>query len=374
MKRRLLLAACAAALLTGSYAAAQSVEQARREAAAAAKRSADLRRQASQANSEAARARAEAEALVADIQKTEADITAAEAQLAAIERLRTQQRARIAEKQQPLIRLTAALQTMAARPPALALARPGSIDELVRVRALIASMEPKLRARTAALRAEAAAGDRLKAEADAALKSLAASREELRSRRIALARLEESQRRRSEQLASSAFSEEDRVVAYSEEARALTERLRDRALQARLAKDLAALPGPQLPPGAQPAAAERAPPYRLPVQGRIAIGMGELSDAGVHARGTTFETVAGAPVIAPRAGRIAYAGRFRSYGEVVIIDHGGGWTSTITNLSALRVRQGDRVGAGDPLGRAGRQVTVELRLQGRPQPLTSLLT
>jgi septal ring factor EnvC (AmiA/AmiB activator) len=53
----------------------------------------------------------------------------------------------------------------------------------------------------------------------------------------------------------------------------------------------------------------------------------EISDAGVHARGLTIEAAAGAEVVAPRAGRIAFAGLYRSYGRVVILDHGGGWMS-----------------------------------------------
>ena len=63
-------------------------------------------------------------------------------------------------------------------------------------------------------------------------------------------------------------------------------------------------------------------------------------------------------MVAPAAGRIAYAGPFRGYGTIVIIDHGGGWTSLISGLapgrrrgSATRVAQGaaDRraPGSGD---------------------------
>ncbi|HEX8063622.1 MAG TPA: M23 family metallopeptidase, partial [Allosphingosinicella sp.] len=82
----------------------------------------------------------------------------------------------------------------------------------------------------------------------------------------------------------------------------------------------------------------------------------------------------GSGAVAPRAGRIAYAARYRGYGEVVIIDHGGGWTTTMTNLSNLAVKRGDRVAARQPLGRAGAgAVTVELRKDGRPFPITLLL-
>ncbi len=79
--------------------------------------------------------------------------------------------------------------------------------------------------------------------------------------------------------------------------------------------------------------------------------------------------------MAPRPGRIAYAGPLRGYGEVVIIDHGGGWTTTVTDLTGL-AGAGAATGseARRPLGRtAGGEVTVELRKDGRPVPITSLL-
>jgi septal ring factor EnvC (AmiA/AmiB activator) len=112
----------------------------------------------------------------------------------------------------------------------------------------------------------------------------------------------------------------------------------------------------------------------LPVEGRLVIGTGEISDAGVHARGLAFETAAGSPAIAPRSGRVVFAGPYRGYGEVVIVDHGGGWTTTITNLAGLAVGKGERVTARQLLGRtAGGEVDVELRREGRPFPITLLL-
>ncbi|MGJ3626569.1 hypothetical protein AB5I41_06305 [Sphingomonas sp. MMS24-JH45] len=43
-------------------------------------------------------------------------------------------------------------------------------------------------------------------------------------------------------------------------------------------------------------------------------------------------------------------GRFRSFGEVAIVDHGDGWASLLTGLGALAVKAGDIVVAGAPLG------------------------
>jgi murein hydrolase activator len=371
-----LLLAVALSPLAGDLAGAQpppTLAQAQREAATATRRSERLESLAQRATGEAARANAAAAALAARIEAAEADITAAQARVALTERLRSEQRARLAARQGSLIRLTAALQTMARRPAALALIQPGSLDEVVHVRALLASSLPAIRARTAGVRAEMARGDALRRQAEAAIVQLRSSRLDLQRRRAALAQFEQSQRARSATLMQSALYQSDRALAFGEEARQLAARAGTRDFQARLSRRLARLPGAILRPGGAPLK-PRPPYYLLPVEGRLVTGTGEISDAGVHARGLTFAVPEAARVIAPRSGRILYAGRFRGYGEIVIIDHGGGWTTTLTNLAGVAVRRGDSVRSRQPLARtAGGEITVELRRNGRPFPITLLL-
>ena len=391
MAARPILIALLATALGGGFAAARTGDGREAKALAVAKQQADeatrrsqrLERRATQATDDAARARADASALAARIEASEADITAAETRSRMIETLRAAQRARLAERQEPVVRLTAALQTMARRPPALALVQPGSLHDLVHVRALLASTLPVIRQRTAALRGEVEAGNRLRRDAERAVAALVVSREELKKRRVQLARFEAQQRQRSEVLSASALVESDRALALGEEARELSAQVGTLEFQARLREGLAQLPGPVLRPmlpGAAPASSDdgrrRSPRYLLPVEGRLVSGMGEISDAGVHARGLTFETAANSAVVAPASGRVVFAGRFRGYGEIVIIDHGSGWISAITNLESLDVRSGNIVRRGSTIGRTGSgrpQVTVELRRDGRPFPISPLL-
>ena len=394
MTRRLVLPALALAALAGGWGAAQTgapseaaaLLLAKRQAAEAEQRSRRLEREAAAATSEAARARADAAALAARIQAAEADITAAETRIRIIEQLRAEQRARLAIRQEPVVRLTAALQTMARRPPALALVQPGSLEALVHVRSLLASTLPIIRERTAAVRAEIDSGNRLRRQADIAVDALVRGRQELQKQRTALARFEADQRSRSLALSSTAMFESDRALALGEEARDLGDLVGSLEAQARVRDRLADLPGPvlrprvpgQVAPVVPRQAARRAGTYTLPVEGQLVTGMGEISESGVHARGLTFRTRSGAQVVAPAAGRIAYAGPFRGYGAIVIIDHGRGWTSLLTNLGAVSVKVGDMVDRGGPIGRAEREarasVTVELRRGGRPMPIAPLVS
>jgi septal ring factor EnvC (AmiA/AmiB activator) len=69
-------------------------------------------------------------------------------------------------------------------------------------------------------------------------------------------------------------------------------------------------------------------------------------------------------VAAPAGGIVRFSGPFRDYDGVVILDHGGGWMSLIVNVSSP-LKRGDRVGLGDPLGRALGEVRLELSHNGR---------
>jgi septal ring factor EnvC (AmiA/AmiB activator) len=370
-------------LLAGGYALAAApdvspadLRAAQEEARQSLARSQQFEQAAATATNEAARARAESEALAARIQASEAEITAAETRVTLVdEQLRTQ-RARLAEGQGPLVRLIGALQSMSRRPPALALMQPGSLDDAVRVRAVLAGALPRIRARTAALRSDVDRTRTLRGQQDVARQALIASRGELAARREALSRMEVEQRARSQNFAGLALVESDRALALGEEAREVEQLVGDRAFRQRLESSLASLPGPVLRPTGPGEAPPAGPAFLIPTGGRVLTGVGELNEAGVHARGIVMAVEANSIARAPAPGRVAFAGPFRSYGLVVILDHGGGWTSVITNLAALGVGTGQQVARGVPVGRAGGdspQLTVELRYQGRPVPITALL-
>jgi septal ring factor EnvC (AmiA/AmiB activator) len=357
----------------------EALALARREATAATARYEQLAGEARRVTNEADRARAEGEALAARIQAAEADLTVAERRIAIVAALQAAQRARLAERQGPIVRLTAALQTMTRRPAALALIQPGSVRDAVHVRALLNAALPEIRRRTAALRIEARRSATLRSQSEAARAGVVASRQALGERRVALTRFEAAQRARSQQLTGLALSQSDRALVFGEEAQALSRAIGTRDYQAALARSLASLPGPLPRPDAAgaPAAPDAADlPYSLPVEGRVVTGVGEISDGGVHARGLTFETAPRAPVSAPAGGRVAYAALFRRYGHVVIIDHGRGWLSVVTDIDRLEVREGQIVARGSRIGRAGEsdpRITLELRRNGRPVPVAQLI-
>jgi len=182
------------------------------QSAAAAERAAKLDAAAKAEQNEAAKARAEEAAMGARIQQAQADIAAASARVTLVDRLLGEQQARLATQQGPIARLIAALCSLAQRPDAVSVMQPGSVADLVHVRAVIGSTLPLVRARTAGLRADLSNTRRLRADAALAARSLTEGRRRLETNRIALARLEAEHRLKSEDLSRSALAESDRAI------------------------------------------------------------------------------------------------------------------------------------------------------------------
>lgn len=88
----------------------------------------------------------------------------------------------------------------------------------------------------------------------------------------------------------------------------------------------------------------------LPARGRRALGFGAKTQYGGTSKGIVIETRFGARVTAPCDGWVVYAGEFRSYGQLLIINAGGGYHVLIAGLSQMDVGPGQFVLAAEPIG------------------------
>ena len=118
-------------------------------------------------------------------------------------------------------------------------------------------------------------------------------------------------------------------------------------------------------------------PY--PVAGTLAAKFGEAADptdsAGLRTKGITIKAAAGAQVIAPFDGLVAFAGPFRGYGQLLIIEHSEGYHTLLAGLGRIDGTVGQRVLAGEPVGVMDGDATerasvpslyLELRRDGQP--------
>lgn len=357
-----------------------ALARAQADARAAAGRASRLELAASGARASADKTASQAAALAARIQEAEAGIAVARARIAIAHRDRLALDRRLAARREPLIRLTAGLQKLARRPLVVAILRPGSLRDTVYLRAMLETTLPEVRRRTATLRGELARGRAIEGAARRALAALAASNRTLTERRQALAALESRQRLVSRQATGAAAREAERALALAEQARDLDALVGQLDHAGALRRQLALLSGPLLRPP-RPGASEvferasaprplaAAPRFQLPVSGRTIAGFGEANGSGARSAGLSLAPLGGAQVVAPAAGRVVFAGPFRGFDRIVIIEHPDGFTSLVTGLARVDAAVGDEVVAGAPLGVAGSGrpiIGYELRRAGEP--------
>jgi septal ring factor EnvC (AmiA/AmiB activator) len=87
----------------------------------------------------------------------------------------------------------------------------------------------------------------------------------------------------------------------------------------------------------------------LPAAGRRILSFGDRTQRG-RSEGIVIETRHGAQITAPNDGWVMYAGEFRSYGHILIINAGGGYHILLAGLSNTDVQVGQFVLAGEPVG------------------------
>ncbi|MBI1301993.1 MAG: peptidoglycan DD-metalloendopeptidase family protein [Alphaproteobacteria bacterium] len=112
---------------------------------------------------------------------------------------------------------------------------------------------------------------------------------------------------------------------------------------------------------------------RLPISGVIRTGYKEHDVLGAKSKGLTIEGRSGGIVIAPMNGVIQFTGAFKRYGNIVIIEHDGGYHSLVAGLDSISAVVGDIVKSGEPIGILPNSSLIprptlyyELRKSGKP--------
>lgn len=108
----------------------------------------------------------------------------------------------------------------------------------------------------------------------------------------------------------------------------------------------------------------------LPVVGEITQQYGQMTKAGIHSKGITLETRHRAQVITPYDGVVLFAGPFRGYGQLLIIEYGDGYHILLAGMDRIDAAVGQSLLAGEPVGvmtdASSPELYVELRHDGQP--------
>lgn len=269
-----------------------------------------------------------------------------------------------------LTEVLAALQRMGLNPPPAILVEPEDALSSVRSAILLGAVVPELRAETEILVTDLAELNRvatsIQVERDRLKQTVAeqvAERERLdllaAEKKALRATTEdeiEAERAKAEQLAGRATGLQDLIASLESEIgavrAAIEARQEEETRLARLRESEQAIPDSHRLDASLPFEALKKR-LVLPVYGQFVRRFGEKDAGGIHATGDTVQTQSGAIVTAPADGIVLFAGRFRSYGQLLILDAGGGYHIVMAGMENLTVSQGQNVLSGEPVGAMG---------------------
>ncbi|MBY5397641.1 murein hydrolase activator EnvC [Rhizobium leguminosarum] len=283
------------------------------------------------------------------------------------------------ERRGLLAEVLAALQRMGRNPPPALLVTPDDALASVRSAILLGAVVPGIRKETDKLAADLASLAALQTASAAEKTSLTGTMtdgiEEERRMDLLLAENDKlsrsnaaelgAERKRSEEMAGKATSLEGLVASMESEIASV----RDAAAAARQAEENRKLltdeqraQAKALADSGVPDKNRIAPAYpfgelkaklEVPVTGDILRQFGDADGTGHEAMGMTVATNPETVVTAPADGLVVFAGVFRSYGQMIILDAGDGYHLVLSGMDTINTRQGKFVFSGEPLAVMG---------------------
>ena len=331
--------------------------------------------QAEQLAAEITRLQGELVQAAKDVQDREDDLAKLEKRLAALESLEQERSAALTAHRGDMTTLLGALERLSVEPrETLILGWRSPMDTVITAQ-LLGFAVPPIEAKARRLRGELDDIAQLRAQALHQRRDIAQATTTLKTARATLEQLVALK-------AGLRQTTDAELAAAADRVRALTDQAGD------LRDLLAALPPATVP---QPnssagltAVLRLEPPKDLkafptkrtgltpPVRGTLVIRFGEPAADGSVSQGVVFETLPEAQIVAPHDGQIVFRGPFRSYGQILLIEHRGGYHTLIAGLGRTDVVVGQWLLAGEPVGitespKDGKaRLYVELRYKGRP--------
>lgn len=304
---------------------------------------------------------------------TEERIRAGETRLAELARGEAAIRRSLDGRRDLVADILAALQRIGRHPPPALMVRPGDILSAVRSAMLLGAVVPELRQEAERLAGELAERVRLRDLAMAERAALAVETADLAKTQERLNALVDLRRQRLLSREAELAGDRTRADALGREARGLrdlVERLGQDLASARREADTqrAAAEAAALEARDRFAAAAAREPVALtakipfgdargrlsrPAVGMVSRSFGDLDPAGGVMRGISIVTRPRAIVTSCADARVVYAGPFRSYGRLLILNAGDGYYLLLAGMDRVGVEVGQFVLAGEPVGQMG---------------------
>jgi septal ring factor EnvC (AmiA/AmiB activator) len=349
----------------------QELEAARAQQRSAAEAQLKLKAEIAAIGQDRSKLNAQLIEIATQVRNVEARIGEAEARLPPLDARDQQIRGSLDSRRAEIVEVLAALQRAGRRMPPALLVRPEDALESLRTALLLGSVVPELRARAARLSADLTELVTLRKAIAAERDQLAADRDKLRDDQIRLAAFVDERQRRQSSIEKDIETEGARAIALSRQAdslQGLIARMEQDLKTAAKAAEAASLQGAPANLNGKPnlgglkdrsrqspavAFASAKGLLALPVNGVKIREFGGSDGSGGVQKGISLAARAGAQVTTPCDGWVVYAGPFRSYGQLLILNAGGGYHVLIAGMERISVNIGQFVLTGEPVATMG---------------------
>lgn len=309
--------------------------------------------------------------VAASVRDIETKIAEAEARLLPLDAREQEIRASLDSRRSEIVEVLAALQRAGRRTPPALLVRPEDALQSLRTAILLGSVVPEMRVRAEKLVADLDELVGLRKSIAAERDRMAANRDSLKDDQTRLATLVDERQRQQSGIEKNMAVEAARAVELSRQVDTLQGLIAKMEQDLKSAAKAAATASRQGVPGAlngKPNLGALKDPGRLspaiafasakgllalPVNGTKIRDFGGSDGAGGAEKGISLAARPGAQVTTPCDGWVVYAGPFRSYGQLLILNAGGGYHVLIAGMERISVNIGQFVLTGEPVATMG---------------------
>jgi len=349
---------------------AQELEDARAAQKSAAEQQAKLQADIASIGQDRSKLNQQLIDVAARVRSIETSMGDTEARLHALDQREAQMRASLDSRRSDIVEVLAALQRAGRRTPPALLVRPDDALQSLRTAMLLGSLVPELRARAEKISGELGELLTVRKAISTQRDKLAGDRDKLKDDQTRLAALVDERQRKQSSAEKDLEQEGARAIAMSKQAdslQSLISKMEQDLKSAAKAAATASLQGVPAQGGKADAAAlknsTRTSPaiafasakgiFALPVNGTKIREFGASDGVGGSQKGISLATRPGAQVTTPCDGWVVYAGPFRSYGQLLILNAGGGYHVLIAGMERISVNIGQFVLSGEPVATMG---------------------
>jgi len=293
-----------------------------------------------------------------------------------------------------LIETLSALQSLALRPSEAVLAQPLSPVEVMRSSILLRGSIHSLKERAELIRQGIEDISNQKQEIAKRLQDLEKENKYLASQQAEMKKMSQQKSKMYSQISTQSKEAQQKAAALANQAGSLRELLdkleKQKALQQkqmaekqrlerqRAADKVRADKGLTPSAGTSVNFAKAKGKLSRPARGPILTQFHQEMSKGVISNGIDIKTASNAQVIAPYDGTVIFAGPFKNFANLLIIDHGDGYTSLLSGLEETDASVGQTLLTGEPVGTMpsgnNTKLHMEIRQNNRPLNPTEWMT